>query len=108
MQEVRQAEQAVARFWHGADMSQITVCILAQGKIDAPDQLAAKCKSAKVEFHVVLLQPEQLRQFFGPSLMQLPFFNNAHGAESLWSDTQRALQDARAHDEATASQSTSD
>jgi hypothetical protein len=90
------------------DMSQITVCILAHGKVDGANQLAHKCGLARVKFHVVLLQPDLLRDFFGPSLLQLPFFNNARGAESLWSDTQRALQDARAHDEAVAAESTSD
>jgi hypothetical protein len=50
----------------------------------------------------VLLEPEQLREFFGPSLTQLPFFNMAHGAESLWSDTEAALQDVRAREAAEA------
>jgi hypothetical protein len=84
------------------DMSQITVCIMAQAKVSAARELAAKCEAQGVGFHVVLLEPEQLREFFGPSLMQLPFFNMAHGAESLWSDTEAALQDVRAREVAEA------
>jgi hypothetical protein len=84
------------------DMSQITVCIMAQAKISAARELAAKCEAQGVGFHVVLLEPEQLREFFGPSLTQLPFFNMAHGAESLWSDTEAALQDVRSREAAEA------
>jgi hypothetical protein len=84
------------------DMSQITVCIMAQAKISAAGELNAKCKAARIQFHVVLLEPEQLREFFGPSLTQLPFFNKAHGAESLWSDTEAALQNVRAREAAEA------
>jgi hypothetical protein len=84
------------------DMSQITVCIMAQAKVSAARELAIKCKAHGVGFHVVLLEPDQLRQFCGPSLTQLPFFNKAHGAESLWSETEAALQDVRAREVAEA------
>jgi hypothetical protein len=67
-------------------MSQITVCIMAQAKISAARDLAANCRAAGLEF---LLEPDQLRMFFGPSLMQLSFFNKVYGAESLWSETER-------------------
>jgi hypothetical protein len=78
-------------------LSQVTVCILLaerRGDSDVSDELAVKCAAAQVAFHVVLFEPDQLRQFFGPSLMQLPFFNNEQGAASLWIDSQRELQSA--------------
>jgi hypothetical protein len=75
---------------------------MAQAKVSAARELAIKFKAHGIGFHVVLLEPDQLRQFFGPSLTQLPFFNKAYGAESLWSDTEAALQDVRAREAAEA------